>query len=243
MLDYRARIYESYVNAREQPLAPATVEGLKPREAYMKKLIRDHFPPDKQARILDLGCGHGTLLYFARQEGYTNIMGVDVSEEQVTAAHTIGINEVECGDLMDTMQSLQDGSQDVVIAFDVIEHFTRSELLPFVDEVRRILRDGGVWIIHAPNGGSPFIGRVFHGDFTHEQAFTPTSMNQLLLASHFSNIRCFEDAPIAHGLKSSVRRVLWKGISSVLRFCIIAETGDAGTKHILSQNFLTVARR
>lgn len=243
MLDYRARIYESYVSAREEPLAPVTVEGLKPREAYLKKLIRDHFPPDKQARVLDLGCGHGTLLYFARQEGYTNLVGVDVSAEQVAAAHHMGIGEVQCGDLMETMRSLPDNSQDVVIAFDVIEHFTRSELLPFVDEVRRILCENGVWIIHAPNGGSPFIGRVFHGDFTHEQAFTPTSMNQLLLASHFSRVQCFEDFPVAHGLKSGVRRLLWREIRSVLRFCIIAETGDAGTDHILSQNFLTVARR
>lgn len=242
MLDYRARIYESYVNAREEPLAPVTVEGLKPREAYMNKMIRDHFPPDKQARVLDLGCGHGALLYFARRAGYTNIMGVDVSAEQVTAAHHLGVAEVQCGDLMDTMRSLPDGSQDVVVAFDVIEHFTRSELLPFVDEVRRVLCDGGVWLIHTPNGGSPFVGRVFHGDFTHEQAFTQTSMNQLLLASHFSDVKCFEDAPISHGLKSGVRRVLWKGITSILRFCILAETGVGG-KQILSQNFLTVARR
>jgi len=243
MLDYRARMYENYVSGRENPLAPATVEGMKPREALLKKLIRDHFPPDKQARVLDLGCGHGTLLYFARQEGYRNIMGVDVSAEQVAAAHHMGITEVQCGDLMDTMQSLPDGSQDVVVAFDVIEHFTRSELLCFVDEVRRILCEGGAWIIHTPNGGSPFIGRIFHGDFTHEQAFTVTSMNQLLLASHFKSVQCYEDLPVAHGLKSGIRRVLWKGIRSVLQFCIIAETGEWGTKYILSQNFLTVARR
>lgn len=243
MLDYRARMYENYVNARETPLAPATVEGMKPRKAYMRKLIRDHFPADKQARVFDLGCGHGTLLYFAREEGYKNILGVDVSAEQVEAAHRMGITEVQCGDLMDSLRALPDGSQDVVIAFDVIEHFTRSELLPFIDEVRRVLRKDGRWLIHAPNGESPFIGRIFHGDFTHEQAFTQNSLKQLLFASQFSSVQCFEDLPIAHGLKSGVRRVLWKAIRSVLRFCIVAETGDAATKHILSQNFLTVARR
>lgn len=243
MLDYRARMYENYVNAREKPLAPPTVKGLKPREAYLKKLIRDHFPADKQARVLDVGCGHGTLLYFARQEGYNNISGVDVSAEQVEAAHHMGITEVQRGDLMESLQALPDGSQDVVIAFDVIEHFTRSELLPFVDEVRRVLNKDGRWLIHAPNGESPFVGRVFHGDFTHEQAFTQNSIKQLLFASQFSDVQCFEDYPIAHGLKSSIRRVFWKGIRSVLRFCIVAETGDAATRHILSQNFLTIAQR
>jgi SAM-dependent methyltransferase len=144
---------------------------------------------------------------------------------------------------MEFLRALPDDSQDVVIAFDVIEHFTRSELLPFTDEVRRVLRKDGRWLIHAPNGESPFIGRIFHGDFTHEQAFTQNSLKQLLFASQFSSVQCFEDLPIAHGLKSGVRRVLWKAIRSVLRFCIVAETGDAATSHILSQNFLTVARR
>jgi len=243
MSEYRARIYEHYVNAHDVPLAPVTAEGLKPREAYMRKLIRDHFPPDKTASILDLGCGHSTLLYFARQAGYQYLLGVDVSQEQVAAAHHLGITGVRCGDLMETLRSLPDKSQDVVVAFDVIEHFTRNELLPFIDEVRRVLSKDGRWIIHVPNGESPFVGRVFYGDFTHEQAFTQASMKQLLYASGFSNVQCFEDLPIAHGLKSGVRRVIWKGIRSVFRLCIAAETGDMSANQILSQNFLTVARQ
>lgn len=243
MSDYRARIYEHYVSAHDVPLAPITAEGLKPREAYMRKLIRDHFPSDKTAKILDLGCGHGTLLYFARQEGYQNLLGIDVSEEQVAAAHHLGVTEVQCGDLMEMLRSLPAQSQDVVVAFDVIEHFTRDELMPFIDEVCRVLSKDGRWIIHVPNGESPFVGRVFYGDFTHQHAYTQASMKQLMYASGFSNVQCFEDQPIAHGLKSGVRRVIWKGIRSVLRFCIAAETGDISANQILSQNFLTVAHQ
>lgn len=70
------------------------------------------------------------------------------------------IEGVEEGDLMNTLASLPPDSQDVIVAFDVIEHFTRSELLAFVDEVRRVLTLGGRWIIHTPNAESPFFGRV-----------------------------------------------------------------------------------
>ncbi len=160
---YRERIYNHYVYAREHMLAPPTLEGLKPRAPYLTKLIQTHFPADRRSAILDLGCGHGTLILFARREGYTNIRGVDGSPEQVEAARQLGIEGVEEGDLLATLASQADESFDVVVAFDVVEHFTRDELLGFVDQVHRVLRSDGRWIIHTANGESPFCGRIATG--------------------------------------------------------------------------------
>ena len=238
--DFRARIYDHYVHSRHAALAPATLDGLAGQAPYQRRMIRQHFPADREARILDLGCGHGNLVHFAREAGYRNVMGVDRSPEQVAEAKRLGIEGVVEGDLMETLATLPDASQDVVVAFDVIEHFTREELLPFVDEVHRVLRAGGKWIIHTPNGESPFFGRIRYGDFTHEQAFTATSMGQLLLSSGFGDVRSYEDAPIAHGVKSAMRVAAWKAIRVALRFYLAAETGSPGSG-ILSQNFLTVA--
>lgn len=238
---YRERIYQHYVHAREQALAPPTLEGLKPRAPYLTKLIQTHFPADRRSAILDLGCGHGALIHFARRGGYTNIRGVDGSPEQVAAARRLGIDGVEEVALLAALTAQADESLDVVVAFDVIEHFTRDELLSFVDQVHRVMRPGGRWIIHTPNGESPFCGRIRYGDLTHELAFTRTSINQVLLSSGFSKVQCFEDAPIPHDLKSTVRWGLWKVIRSLLRLYIAAETGDTAGKAIFSQNFLTVA--
>jgi SAM-dependent methyltransferase len=140
---------------------------------------------------------------------------------------------------MENLQRFPDESQDVVIAFDLIEHFTKGELLALVDEVRRVLKPGGRWIIHAPNGESPFHSRIHYGDFTHELSFTSTSIGQLLRSSDFSGVYCFEDAPVPHGLKSAIRWALWKLIRSLLRLYLAAETGV--TNGIFSQNFLVVA--
>jgi len=241
--DYRARIYGSYVSGREHALAPTTLEGLNSRKALISNIIRDHFPTSREAHILDLGCGHGAFVYFANLSGYQNVVGVDVSREQVEAAQKLGIKGVVEGDLMETLRSLPDESQDLVIAWDIIEHFTKSELLPFVDQVRRVLKPGGKWLIHAPNGESPFYARVYHGDYTHEQAFTRTSINQLLLASGFAEVRCYEDVPIPHGIKSSMRNIIWRAMRAGLRLYLSAETGMKGRECILSQNFVTVARR
>jgi 2-polyprenyl-3-methyl-5-hydroxy-6-metoxy-1,4-benzoquinol methylase len=221
-------------------LAPATLAGFKPRAPYLNKLIKDHFPKNRSAVILDVGCGRGALIHFARKAGYTNIHGTDASPEQTSAAERLGIDGVRHGNLMKTLQSLPDGSHDVIVAFDVVEHFTKEELRYFVDQVYRVLKKGGKWIIHTPNGDSPFGGRIRYEDFTHELAFTRQSISQLLLASGFSNVTCYEDQPIPHGFKSIVRWLLWKVIRSMLRFYLAVETGDASNKAIFSQNLLAV---
>lgn len=240
---YRTRIYGQYVQARAQTLAPPTLTELAPRAPYLGRLVREHFPADRDTAVLDVGCGHGALIHIARQLGYRSVRGVDGSSEQVAAARRLGIKGMEENDLREVLRAQTDASLDVVVAFDVIEHFTREELLPFVDQVHRVLKPGGRWIIHVPNGESPFGGRMRYGDLTHEMAFTRTSLSQLLLSSGFSGVRCFEDAPVVHGAKSALRWLLWKGFRGTLRFYIAAETGDAGNEHIFSQNMLAVATK
>jgi len=242
MTKYRDRIYNQYVNARPKSIAPETLDGLKQRAPYINKLIKEHFPAERNVSILDLGCGHGAVVHFAHQNGYENIKGIDYSGEQVAEAKRLGIEGVKQGDLMETLQSLPDSSQDVIIAFDVVEHFTKDELVPFVDDVYRVLRKGGgKWLIHCPNGESPFGPRMFFGDFTHELAFTRTSIAQLLFASGFTHVSSYEDKPVVHGLKSMVRRCLWETFRLVLRLYLAAETGSGEKECIFSQNFLTVA--
>lgn len=239
-LDLRARIYDHYVYGRTTALAPASVAGFADKSLYLRRIIREHFPPDRDAAIIDLGCGHGALLYFARQAGYRQLSGVDLSPEQVAEAARLGIEGVRQGDLMDTLAELPSDSHDVVVAFDVIEHFTRDELLPFVDEVLRVLKPGGTWIINTPNAESPLFGRIRYGDLTHEQAFTAVSMGQLLLSSGFRSFRCFEVTPIVHGVKSAGRYVIWRLFRALLRLYVAAEMGTARSA-IFTQNFLTVA--
>ena len=240
---YRERIYQHYVYARDQMIAPPTLEGLKPRAPYLTKLVQTHFPEDRRSAILDLGCGHGALIHFARRYGYTNIRGVDRSPEQVAVARQLGIDGIEEGDLLAALSAQGEASLDVVVAFDVIEHFTRGELLGFVDQVHHVFRPDVCWIIHTANGESPFCGRIRYGDLTHELVFTQKSISQLLLSSGFSKVQCFEDAPIPHGLKSAARWVVWKVIRSSLRFYLAAETGDTAGNAIFSQNFLVVAEK
>jgi len=241
VFEYRTRVYNAYLTGRQNSLAMETLAGLKPRLPYLRKLIQSHFPPDLDATILDLGCGQGALIHVARQMGYRTIRGVDGSPEQVAAARRLGIQEVEQADVMETLAEVSDASFDCIIAFDLIEHFTRDELITFVDAVWRTLKPAGRLILHTPNAESPVGMRIRYGDFTHELAFTRTSLSQLLVSSGFQQINCFEDQPVPHGMKSAVRWALWKLFRNLLRLYLAAETGDSGRNAIFSQNLLAVA--
>jgi len=182
-------------------------------------------------------------LYFARQAGYHNTAGIDWSAAQVAEAGRRGITGIIEGDVLQVLETFSAGSQDVVIAFDVIEHFTKDELLGCLDQIYRVLKTGGKLIIHAPNGTSPFCGRVRYGDLTHELAVTQESMTQLCQVCGFSQISCYEDQPVPHGLKSGVRWLLWKVIRGLLRSYIAVETGATDSGMIFSQNLFCIATK
>lgn len=202
--------------------------------------MAEHFPASRDATILEVGCGYGALLHVARAAGYTKLSGIDGSPEQVAAAAALGIAGVREGDLLTALADLPPESHDAVVAFDVIEHLTKDELVGFTDQVLRVLKPGGRWIIHVPNAASPFFGAVRYGDLTHELAFTSESLAQLVLASGFREVQSYEDRPIPHGLKSWGRAVLWRLLRRLLGFYLMVEVG-AANQPILTQNLLAVA--
>lgn len=239
--NYRKRIYNTYLSGRKRCIAPSNLKDLKPRIPYLTNIINRYFPEDKQAIILDLGCGHGALVYLAKQMGYLNITGIDISSEQIEVAKKLCIEGVDEGDIMRTLEKTPYETIDCLITFDVIEHLTRDEILSLVDLAFKAIKPKGRWIIHTPNAESPFGMRMRYWDLTHETAFTHTSISQLLLSSGFAQVNCFEERPIVHGLKSMARCLLWTILRSLLSFYLIVETGDIKHQAIFSQNLLSVA--
>ena len=240
MKNYRAKIYKYYSNVSGKDLAPQTVEGFKPREPFFNKLIKEHFPKNKDIKILEIGSGYGAFGYFIQQAGYQNYIGIDGSESQVNEAQRLGIN-IKLANLVEYLKALDDESIDLLIAIDVIEHFTKKELSDLVDDMYRVLKKDGKIITHQPNATSPFGNSIRYGDFTHELAFTQVSISQLFLSSGFSSVKSYEDKPIPHGLKSKIRLALWEFlIKPIYKFALIVESGGVEKNILLTKNFLTV---
>jgi SAM-dependent methyltransferase len=240
---YRERLYQHYlVNCRgvDQQEARGALHSAAP---YLKRLIRNHMPPDRNVKIVDLGCGFGALLYWLQQAGYTNLEGVDRSGEQVEGAHSLGLDYVRQGDITKHLAGSPASSCDLIFAFDVLEHFGKEEAMQFADEVLRVLRPGGRFILHLPNGTGSFAGTVTYGDFTHELILNQRSIAQLLRCVGFSEIKSYEDVPVVHGFASAVRYVVWKIYKTMKWLVYVAETGEYAEDLILTQCFLTVARK
>lgn len=241
--NYRARLYRSYIRLGHGTKSQMPQFSIDTRRRAFQRLIRDHFPPDRDAAIIDLGCGQGALIHIARTLGYRNFTGVDLSPVEVARAEELGIDGVSEGELMATLAACPDASLDAVVAFDVIEHFRKDDVLLFADHVCRVLRPGGRFIVHTCNAESPFANVGRYGDFTHEISFTRDSIRQVLLACGFRRVDCYEERPIPHGVKSSIRWLLWHVFRTGLRLYRAVETGTVGRDAIFSQDFLAVAAK
>ena len=235
--DYRARLLAQYVSTHTS--VSGALAGLERRKPYLDRLVRDHFPTDRRAAILDLGCGHGAILWAASRAGYTNLQGVDASPEQVAAAQQLGVTGVRLGDLDAALAATPDASQDLVILFDLLHYFAPEKQFALADQVLRVLKPGGRWIVHVPNGEALFGARMRYWDYLATGAFTRASIGQLMRGCGFAEVRCFEDKPVVHGAASAARWLAWKVVRNLARFALAAETGE--TDAIFSQLLLAVA--
>ena len=124
----------------------------------------------------------------------------------------------------------------------MLEHLTKPEVLATFDDVAAALRPGGVFVARVPNAVSPLGGHIRNGDFTHQTSFTARSIRQLAAAAGFDTVLARSSPPIAHGLASAARVVVWKGVSACYRVALAAETGML-RGHIVTQNLTFAARK
>jgi 2-polyprenyl-3-methyl-5-hydroxy-6-metoxy-1,4-benzoquinol methylase len=238
---FRDFIYRNY-GETHHVYANAAVADSPGRREQITAALRKWLPQDRSARILDFGCGDGALLAVAESLGYTRLCGVDAVRTLAEAASRRTTADVMCADGLAYLREAAAESFEAIVAFDVLEHLTRDELVAWVTEVERLLTPGGGVILHVPNGGSPFVGGVLWGDLTHEQAFTPHSLGQLFHAAGFLDGVAYEDQPIARGAKSWLRAQLWKALRAAALAWLAVETGVVRGR-VLTINLFYTARK
>jgi len=238
---YREQLYECYVRTQAGPLHAPSLETLERDCRVWGDYFRALLPTDKHARLLDLGCGYGSFLYFLRKEGYANVLGVDASPEQIAMAQTLAIPGAVRGDCREFLENRAEG-YDCITAFDLLEHLTKDETLALLRAAHQALAPGGLLLLKTPNADGPFGAKVLYSDFTHEQAFTPRSIAQVLSATGFEQIEVLPEGPRVHGLVSTARWAAWQVLRAALVFYLGAETGRV-RGHVLTQNLIATARK
>lgn len=135
----------------------------------------------KGKRVLDAGCGtaYGTALL--AEAGATSVLGVDLASSVLDSVRDEMPAPVELRVADLTELDLPEKSFDLVVCFEVIEHF--KEPLIVLDHLTRVLAADGVIVVSSPNRGIYPPGNPHH---FHE--FTSAELREAM-EERFANVR------------------------------------------------------
>ena len=175
VMTYSAEAERAYFRATRDERVRANADLLRRLPAWLG------YPPQS---IFDFGCGDGLLLEMAATIGLHSV-GYDVSEdlrewvsERLGAAALVGHD----------WATLSEASYDVVALINVIEHLDAP--LDILAKLRRLLKPGGVLLVHAPNfGGLParLKGARWHQiePLNHLTYFTAKTLRKMLVSAGY----------------------------------------------------------
>ena len=128
-------------------------------KAYAEHLAKelDHKPLDRhllnrfaedtagRGLVADLGCGPGHIARYLHELG-VKVVGIDISPEMVKVATNLNPSlDFRIGDMRQL--DIPDASLVGVVSFYSIVHFDTSELDIALQQVRRVLQPGGLFLI------------------------------------------------------------------------------------------------
>ncbi len=157
-------------------------------EIFWEHVYRYRFavPYVRNKRVLDIACGEGYGSAGLLKAGAASVIGVDISEETCRYAQQKYGVDTRQGDAENI--PLPNGSIDVIVSFETIEHVPSPE--KFLKECVRVLRPGGQLIISTPNTSVYSYGGAEQDNPYHCSELTTREFNRIL-SEHFVSHQMF----------------------------------------------------
>lgn len=161
--------------------------------------------------ILDIGCGVGHFLSVAKSEGW-DVYGVEISPFATTICKEKGLN-VFVGTFSNT--KYKSAMFDVITAFDVLEHVIEPNF--FLQEVFRILKKGGLFVVSVPNVDS-FAAKIKKDRWSqfivpeHLNYFSSYTMKNFLTKHNFKIVEIYSEPSVSLGVRKFLRDLQIKPI-------------------------------
>lgn len=203
----------------------------------------DSLPTDKNAPILDVGCGAGHFLHFLELEGYGNGEGIELSSQQADLARKMVKLTVHDGDVAEFLDSRDEGYA-MICMNDVLEHIPKDQIIEFLETLRQGLKDDGVIAINVPQAAGLTTSFSRYIDFTHQQVFTEMSLRQVLMMAGFKDVRFVQEYwPIKWTPKHLAYRLVRWIWHKILRLIYFIEM--PGEKHpsFMQTRLMAVAKK
>ncbi len=192
-------VYDGYFHARG---VTADAYDLYSLPTHLIQLL----PQAKGGPILDIGCGHCQTLKSLRRMGFTDLQGLDVSDDAVQHAQGEGLDVSLVEDLQIFISSCTK-RYDLVIMSHVIEHIDKERIIETLRLIRsRLLTPSGFLYLATPNAQSPTNCYWAYEDFTHTTIFTAGSVIYVLRQAGYQSI-AFLDPDGLEGLPASKKTI------------------------------------
>jgi len=121
---------------------------------------------NEDVKALDIGCGRGEWIGLLAKHGIV-CKGIDLDKGMLKACKQQKF-DVEYGDGIAYLGTLEDKSLMVISAFHVVEHISFEQLQRLVEESLRVLKPGGLLIMETPNPENIKVATEnFYNDPTH----------------------------------------------------------------------------
>lgn len=222
MNNYRKILYPVY---RSTIYAAKNSDDIRAYHEYYRLDYKRRLPANKDALILDVGCGSGHFLQYLKDEGYKNSEGIDISKQQCDYAMGFGLKVTRVDDAITFLANCK-CIYDQIYLSDVLEHFSKDEITEILGYAYSALLPGGSVVIRVPNMANIIASYNRYIDFTHEVGFVDSSLTQILTASGFSSVEVVNNC-IPFGLhpKRLSRWILLKLWYLLLKWIYLLEVG------------------
>ncbi len=171
-------------------------KGTRELPDWCKPFFR-YFPSEIRGSLLDIGCGDGIFLKYAKEAGF-EVWGIDFDRKSVEVAkRKLGLDTIFATNLEEFYKYAKSKNLrfDVITFFEVLEHQDRPK--EFLQIVKELLKEGGYIAGSVPNRQRLFAQlewKYYNPDYPphHFLRFSKVSLEKALKLNGFSSIEVYK---------------------------------------------------
>ena len=184
-------------------------------------------PADRDAAILDVGCGSGRVLAFLAARGYRRLEGFDRDPDAVRDAQSRVSAPIAVEDDWSRFLAGRQGAFDLVVLKDVIYYVPRERVVEALGFVRRALKPGGRVVMEVFNGATITGPFVAYKDDAILWIPTEHTVRSFLTRAGFASVTVHAHRPPARTLRRRLFNLAGRCWRIRLRLIYLIERGLA----------------
>lgn len=179
-------LYERYHSKRSEQKRTIGDDNFTYRE--LLSLLQKHSLDTK--KILDIGCGVGTIDFYLVKKG-ADVLGIDISQNAILIARknaqNFSLNKKARFEAVNFPESVPKGKFDIIVCSEVLEHLKQDKTA--ITKIKNLLQNGGMVIASSPSLNAPLykmgLLKGFDWEVGHLRRYTLESFVKLFESSGF----------------------------------------------------------